>query len=935
MANPMDDQNYWTRQGPWEMASFVNPEELTVPLAASCGKGTTLVIGRGADALVGSLRGLGVDALGTADDARHTDRPLPDPLPFEDERFDTVLACGALDDLTEPALNAAVGEMRRVARRAVFALVSTAPDPTRAWHPDARPREWWERLFLAGGFRRHPCLHAAAPFVALDDEPWRISLVVEKASGPLDHAIDWSARGDREADAHMAVYALASRFVRPDDRVLDFGAGCGFGSAILAAGCPQSHVTGWESDERLRSYAQRHFAAGPHGLSFEAAHTGQEPFDLVVVAQPFGPTARGLRDALEAGVSRCRPGATLFCAFPARAGVASTDGVALQELLSPPVPRLTPRHVFAVNWRQERRLRPLKLPCHVDVEADAWVVAYSKEPDDSNRRPVSPPRSDRIVVLAHHFSGGHHAAWLGESPHPVDVVHRFGAGWTPPPGTGLVVSLEAYDEPGVSALHAAVECGVPTLMLADGVVEYRNTWDHPQNLPGAIMQPAIGHKIACMGPRQARILESWGNFGKCESVGVPRFDRLLGRRVPRFAGGLFRVLVATAKTPYFTPEQRAQVVQGLQDAREFFRVDAASASPQFDAVWRVPPDVAEDLRLGPDDRQAGGPDVAAVLEGVHGVVTTPSTLMVEAMVLGAPVAVLDYTNSPRYYSSAWSISAASHLAPTLRSLREPAPSLLQFQEYALHDLCRCSSAATPRLLRLMSEMVTVGERARIEGTPLAFPLQVVPPDATELALPDNAFDLERLYPGHPQFRVNRLSSLRYEVGLLRRLNEDRASDLNRFERELRGFEVDVQKRHAAVSDFERSVLAYRGDLERWEGEIRSRERTAARDLLETVCELLESCSPPRPVYCWGTGELGRRVAALEGVAGSLAGFIDSDPSKSGVLHGRVVSTPNALSQAEVRPYVLVASVHSAAIRATLERMGFLANRDFVVVPEFS
>ena len=52
---------------------------------------------------------------------------------------------------------------------------------------------------------------------------------------------------------------------------------------------------------------------------------------------------------------------------------------------------------------------------------------------------------------------------------------------------------------------------------------------HPDIVPGSIFQPVVGHKIACLGRSQARILESWGNVGKCEIVGAPRLDRLIGK----------------------------------------------------------------------------------------------------------------------------------------------------------------------------------------------------------------------------------------------------------------------------------------------------------------------------------------------------------------------------------------------------------------------
>ena len=72
------------------------------------------------------------------------------------------------------------------------------------------------------------------------------------------------------------------------------------------------------------------------------------------------------------------------------------------------------------------------------------------------------------------------------------------------------------------------EAGVPTLHVLDGIVEWRNTWENPRSATESdgmpLFQPILADKVACFGKAQARILESWGNLGKCEVVGAPRLD---------------------------------------------------------------------------------------------------------------------------------------------------------------------------------------------------------------------------------------------------------------------------------------------------------------------------------------------------------------------------------------------------------------------------
>ena len=129
-------------------------------------------------------------------------------------------------------------------------------------------------------------------------------------------------------------------------------------------------------------------------------------------------------------------------------------------------------------------------------------------------------------------------SWLPEAPLPVEYVTDAGSGYVFPAETALVVAVDTYHEPSVSLLRKAVEQNIPTLILADGILEYRNTWEHPQLTPGAIFQPVLGHKIACLSRSQARILRNrGGNAGKCEIVSAaPRFDQYAGLKRRRSSG---------------------------------------------------------------------------------------------------------------------------------------------------------------------------------------------------------------------------------------------------------------------------------------------------------------------------------------------------------------------------------------------------------------
>ena len=332
----------------------------------------------------------------------------------------------------------------------------------------------------------------------------------------------------------------------------------------------------------------------------------------------------------------------------------------------------------------------------------------------------------------------------------------------------MIVTADCYHEPRVTLLRRAVERGIPTLVLADGILEYRNTFEHPQLPAGSLFQPVLGHKIACLGRSQARILESWHNGHRCEVTGSPRFDGYAGRtRRTRAANEPFRVLIMTALTPYFTPEQKALVKQSLADLKAALARKPGAGQPRLEPVWRLTQGLDQEIGVNAGESALAKRDLLDVLQNVDAVITTPSTTMLEAMMLGLPVAVLDYCNTPHYVPPAWRITAAAHLAPTLAELvNPPAPKML-FQDTTLHDALECTTPATPRLQQLARQMIALGQEARQEGRPLVLPDRMVPVSEPARAKAEERFVLSELYPGQAQFAVDDPRALQVEIGHLR------------------------------------------------------------------------------------------------------------------------------------------------------------------------
>jgi hypothetical protein len=283
------------------------------------------------------------------------------------------------------------------------------------------------------------------------------------------------------------------------------------------------------------------------------------------------------------------------------------------------------------------------------------------------------------------------------------------------------------------------------LLVMDGIIEWRHEWEDPRmgaRDGASYYQPVTADKIACLGRQTARLLESWGNYGKCEVVGAPRFDDLVTNPLPPApATGKRVLLVMTANTPGFTPAQLRCVEQALASVAS--TLDYSS----WDVIWRIKPELKQMLHLEDTVSGLGKVPLRAVLEKSHAVITTPSTAQLESMLSGRPTALLDFTNSPHYVSAAWSITAPEHISPVLAALSSPPGNRLLYQDYLLHDALECNTPASIRMVRLICKMVEAGIAARMTGCPIRFEPNIL--CASEEMPISRHYDLSTLYPGNP------------------------------------------------------------------------------------------------------------------------------------------------------------------------------------------
>lgn len=312
----------------------------------------------------------------------------------------------------------------------------------------------------------------------------------------------------------------------------------------------------------------------------------------------------------------------------------------------------------------------------------------------------------------------------------------------------------------IDAAHAA---NIPSLVLQDGILEWRCQYENPLFGAGGGApqhQPVIASKIACIGNQSARQIAAWGNSHKVEVTGMPRMDYLLDVEVspPKKPGK--RLLVMTAKKPGFTPEQTDITLRSLQDVKRYLFTRS-----DIEVVWRITKGLHTQLDVENQLRDLSGQELAQILSQVDAVITTPSTAMLEAMLLRRPVATLDYHNVPHFVPTAWTISAPMHIAPVINELLNPPGTRTSFQEDCLFDCLSCHSAASPRVGELMQRMVEIARDSRRSGEPLTLPSNMVFRSLNIPAYPT----LRELYPNQLIFHETDLQVMQIRYA---RLNKE-------------------------------------------------------------------------------------------------------------------------------------------------------------------
>lgn len=295
--------------------------------------------------------------------------------------------------------------------------------------------------------------------------------------------------------------------------------------------------------------------------------------------------------------------------------------------------------------------------------------------------PLAPGRTDQFAGVA---------AALAARGIAADRALADGHPPTLPEGTRLVAVADCLSPVCRHALRLAHRAGVPTMLLMDGVVEHRNTFANPRVGEG-FLRPAPVHAVACAGETCADVLTELGN--DAWATGLPRLDHLRPTPMPEGA----TVVVATANTPFFDEHERDQLVRALATLRD------TSANLGVRVLWRLTARLDVELGVTNDQRA-----LAECLADARAVLTTPSTLLVEAMLAGRPAGVIAPYDAPLWHTTPWVWDArdAGSLPGLLSSLLDPGPARVADAADALAAIHPADGRSAERVAGVIADLAS-------------------------------------------------------------------------------------------------------------------------------------------------------------------------------------------------------------------------------------
>jgi len=278
----------------------------------------------------------------------------------------------------------------------------------------------------------------------------------------------------------------------------------------------------------------------------------------------------------------------------------------------------------------------------------------------------------------------------------------------------VAVTTDSIGPDIARVMKRAKDAGVPSLTIQDGIIEYEHCWKKRLDR----FRPLLTDRIAVFGDFTKKILISWGTSeDKIDVTGCPRFDGYtkLDKALPSKPC----ILLTSANTPFMDDVTKEE----FRDS--FLMIAKALTSIGIDFFIRLnkektvnlflnEPNVIKRLRQNKHsvaDRilkrlNINQRTIAQDIQCVSAVITSVSTIALEAMAFERPVAIFNFSGETTYHKASWEIAGSHQIQKVVQELLSPPPPKILFQHQLFNEYVRDDGQASQRVADIIVSMMS-------------------------------------------------------------------------------------------------------------------------------------------------------------------------------------------------------------------------------------
>ena len=344
------------------------------------------------------------------------------------------------------------------------------------------------------------------------------------------------------------------------------------------------------------------------------------------------------------------------------------------------------------------------------------------------------------------------------------------------PYPDIVIVVSDWRHNVAKILIDAKALGIPTLMMQDGTLDWIIQYEgdlYAGSGGAAHYHPILSDKIACIGHQTARILSSWCGAEKVEVVGFPILsneiedaNKYKNEKKIALSKDKYTILVTSPRQGWFSEEHKIAFLQALSDIKEYI-----GTQKNIDVTWRLARNLSNILQVENKLKEKESYELVELIKDADIVISAQSTVVIEAMLYGKPVAIIDYLNSPQFYGTAWFITSKEQIEKTINSMLQRKADRMLYQEYQLNDVLYFKENTIDRAVLLIEKMVDYAKYNNINE--VAFPENIL--EYNNPFLNKIAVNIKEIYPKISEFVISEADKYYY-------LNSRLNGELNKFHR---------------------------------------------------------------------------------------------------------------------------------------------------------